>query len=503
MKNNNKNSAWLAAQYSISLVLSLVGLKLNLLSFGGEIFSIWLLLVSIWGVGTALDFGFGISIVKFVAQFKNDHEKINNIISTGFFLFLVLGVLIAASGCGIAELAYIHNHKIIPEKYVPLARFLCYLSGVSFYFTYLSIIFRSIFEGHEAFIQSSKISLISSILLFVFITSIFLFHWPIVFLAIANLMVSAIQCVCYAFSCRRLFPHLKINIGFVNIRTFAEIVNFSLSVQVSSFLGSLIDPVAKYIIGTFSQNRLIPPFEVARRFSLAVSGLFSFSFKNSLPSASRLSGKEEYSRFIHSDGIRLSRFGIWFSGIFFGIASLVFACLFNFFFHFNESIILFLLLAMAESFNNTGYILYVFLLSLGKAWFLAMLQALNVLCIGFFLWCGYALWGNPVGLLGFSISVLIDNLAMILYIKKFVPIKIMAFYKQINMWKLLLLDALFLCAIFILLYMPHTWFLVQISLSVLCGALFFPEINKSVKTAFLFCKSLVTGNDFITVTKQK
>jgi hypothetical protein len=132
-----------------------------------------------------------------------------------------------------------------------------------------------------------------------------------------------------------------------------------------------------------------------------------------------------------------------------------------------------------------------------------MLQAFNVLFIGFFLWCGYALWGNPMGLLGFFISVLIANIAMLLYIKKSVPIKIMGFYKQINMWKLLLLDTLFLSAIFILLYVPHTWFIVEISLSVLCGALFFPEINKSVKTAFLFCKSLVSGNDFITVINQK
>jgi O-antigen/teichoic acid export membrane protein len=503
LKINSKNSLWLASQYSISLVLSLIGLKLNLLSFGADIFSIWLLLLSIWGVGTALDFGFGISIVKFVAQYKNDHAKTNNIISTGFFLFLVIGVLIAVAGCGIAELVYLHNQKIIPERYITLSRSLCYLLGINFYFMYVSIIFRSVLDGHQAFIQTSKISLLYSVILIIFIITIYLFHLPIVSLAAAYLTASLIQCACYAFTCRRHFPQLKINIGFVNIRTFREIINFSLSVQISSILGSLIDPIAKYIIGTYSQNRLIPPFEVARRFSLAVSGLFSFSFKNSLPNASTLSGKKEYLEFINSDGIRLSRFGIWFSGFFFGIASIVFACIFNFFYHFNESIILFLMLAMAESFNNTGYILYVFILSLGKAWFLAMLQAFNVLCIGLFLWGGYALWGKPVGLLGFFISVLIGNLAMILYIKESAPIKIVGVYKQINMWKLLLFNALLLSTIVILLYRPNIWFIIQLSLSMLCGALFFPEIKKSVKTAFLFCKSLFSGNGTRTITTQK
>jgi O-antigen/teichoic acid export membrane protein len=500
LEKNNKNSLWLAGQYSISLVLSLIGLKLNLISFGTEIFSIWLLLFSIWGVGIALDFGFGISIVKFVAQNKNDHEKLNNIISTGFFLFLVLGLFIAAAGCGIAEMAYLHNQKIIPERYFALSRSLCYLSGLNFYFMYLSIIFRSALEGRQAFVQTSKVALLSSIILFIFIILIFLIHLPIVFLAFAYLAVSLLQCICYTYLCRRCFPGLRINIGFVTIRTFKEIINFSLSIQVSSFLGSLIDPVAKYILGTFSQNRLIPPFEVARRFSQAVSGLFSFSFKNALPNASVLSGKDEYYGFMHHDGIRLSRFGIGFSGIFFGIASITFACIFVYFYHFNESMIFFLLLAMAESFNNTGYILYVFILSLGKAWFLAMLQAFNVLCVGFFLWCGYALWDNPMGLLGFFISVLLGNIAMVYYIKKTVPIKLAGFYKQIHLWKLLLLNALLLFTIFILLYLPHAWFFAQFALSVLCGVLFFPEIKKSIATAFIFCKTFVSGHDKITPT---
>jgi O-antigen/teichoic acid export membrane protein len=498
LKKHNKNSLWLASQYSISLVLSLLGLKLNLMSFGAELFSIWLLIFSIWGVGIALDFGFGISIVKFVAQYKNDHEKTSNIISTGFFLFLALGVLIAAAGCGIAELFYLHNQKIIPEKYVALSRSLCYLSAINFYFMYVSIIFRSVLEGHEAFIQTSKVALLYSVTLFALIVAIFLLHRPVVFLAAAYIAVSLLQCACYAYMCIRHYPHLKINISFVKAKTFREILSFSLSIQISSFLGALIDPVAKYMIGTFTQNRLIPPFEVARRFSLAISGLFSFSFKNSLPSASSLSGKEEYSRFLQSEGVRLSRFGIWFSGVFFGIASLLFACIFNYFYHFNDSILLFLLLAISESFNNTGYILYVFLLSLGKAWFLAMLQALNVLFIGLFLWCGYVMWDNPMGLLGFFISVVCSNVAMILYIKKNVRFNIGHFFGQIHLWKLLVFNALLLGAIFTNLFSPGAWLIVHVSLSAFCTGLFFPEISRTAATAYIFCTSFISGRRPIT-----
>jgi hypothetical protein len=156
---------------------------------------------------------------------------------------------------------------------------------------------------------------------------------------------------------------------------------------------------------------------------------------------------------------------------------------------------------MAESCNNAGYVLYVFILGLGKVWFLTMLQALNVLCIGFFLWCGYKMWGNPIGLLGFFVSILIGNVAMLLYIKKTVPIKMGRFYKQINLWKLLVLDALLLCAVLILLHRPDTWLIVQICQCVLCGVLFFPEINRSAKKSFLFFKSLFSDNNYVKISK--
>ena len=61
---DKKNSFWLSAQFSMTLIVSLINLKINLVHFGSQLFGIWLMLAAIWGFGTALDFGFGTAVVK-------------------------------------------------------------------------------------------------------------------------------------------------------------------------------------------------------------------------------------------------------------------------------------------------------------------------------------------------------------------------------------------------------------------------------------------------------
>lgn len=481
MEANNKNSLWLAAQYSISLVLSLIGLKLNLSTFGSTVFSVWILIFSIWGIGAAVDFGFGISTVKFVAQYRSDINKVNKIISTGFFLFLIFGLLIVVLGYFLANVFYLNNPKLIPSKECHSAKIICYLSGVIFYVQYMTIIYRSIFEGHEDFVLTSKIALFNSSLNFVFIVIVYLFHLHIIFLACFNLFATIVQFFIFCFAFNKCYKHLRIGITLANIVTFKEIFKFSISVQAASFIGSLIDPIAKYIIGNYSENKLIPPYEIAKRFSLAISGFYSFTFKNSLPKVSKLSTKEEYLHFLSSDGVKLSRLGISFSGLFFGVFSIFFACIFKYFYGYNDSILIFLILGLAESYNNTGYILYVFILGIGKALFLSMLQALNVVLTAFLLVSCFFLFHNGLGLLGYYLSVFIANITMLLFIKKHVGIGIFSFYKKISFWKLASMTVLILIDILICTYKMDFLIVSQILLSFICFWLFRNDIKMPIK----------------------
>jgi O-antigen/teichoic acid export membrane protein len=471
--------------------MSLIGLKLNLLTFGGPAFSIWLLLFSIWGVGTALDFGFGISTVKFVAQYKNDNTKINKIISTGFFLILVLGILIVLLGYGCAEMFYLHNTRLIPEKALSSSRAICYLSGLSFYILYVTVVFRSILEGHEEFSLTSKISMLYSLVTFSFIVAIFLFHGTIVHLAILYIVAAALQLLYYFYMFKKKYSHLSIRLGFANIHTFREIIKFSISVQITFFLGSLIDPAAKYIIGNFSQTRLIPPYEVAKRFSLAISGLFGFSFRNALPNVSKLKSHDDFIEYFFSYGVRISKLGIFYSGLFFGVLAIAFCGIFKYFYGYTESIIIFLIFALAESINSAGFIVYVFILGIGRSDFLALLQLSNVLMICLFLCIGYICFGNSVGLLGFYFSVICGNLMMLLFVKRKIGISILDYYRKTAMKKLMILNGFMAITIAVIFADKNLWFISLLILSGMSIFLFYGEIMTYRKNLYAYGISLV------------
>ncbi|MBK8663779.1 MAG: hypothetical protein IPN18_19055 [Ignavibacteriales bacterium] len=48
--SEKRNNIWLAAHYIFTMVASLVSLKFNLLNFGSDIFGVWVLISSIWGL---------------------------------------------------------------------------------------------------------------------------------------------------------------------------------------------------------------------------------------------------------------------------------------------------------------------------------------------------------------------------------------------------------------------------------------------------------------------
>jgi O-antigen/teichoic acid export membrane protein len=488
MKTDHKNSLWLAIQYSISLILSLVGLKLNLLSFGQDGFGIWILLLSIWGIGSALDLGFSISTVKFIAQYKNDVIKVNNIISTSLCLYKVLGFIIAIIISIIAEYAYFRNIKLFSPEIVFSSKIIFCLLGINFYLQYITVIFRAVFDGYSNFVIPAKISLFSSVLLFLSIFMVFIFKLQLLSLAVFCIIGSFLQLVLYIYSFYKFFPNLKIRYFFVDIKTFKQIFNFSISIQITYLLGSLIDPVIKYVIGSFSDRTVIPTYEIARKFALAVSGLFSFAFRNVLPKTSVLKTRDDYSAFFNTTGLKLSNYGILFSGFFYGTFSIFFALIFKFFYENDQCMLIFLLLALAEMINNIGYVFYVLIVGMGRALFLSLLQLSNLILISGLLSLGLIIFKNNIGLIGYFFSVILGNFAMLTFLQKNTGIQIMNVYLRHNMWKFIVLLLLTFINIAVLLFRNNFGIITEIVFSILCFSLFFNDfkfyINIIIKLLF-------------------
>ena len=479
MIENKKNSIWLSIQFIASLLFSLITLKLNFLQFGEDIFGIWILLISFWGITSIVDFGFGIAIVKYIAMANqnNDSKDINEVASTGLIIFLFLGIILLAVGLFSGYLIYFSNNRIIPENDTHNFVRVFFLLGISFYFQYLIIFFRSIFEGFNSFVITSKLTLANNSLILISVIINYILNLDIWTLALFYSISSLFLLFLYYLTLKLKLKNIKITLSKFRLSTAKMMFGFSFKIQIAALLGASLDPIIKFIIGNYSSTSVISYYEVARRFALAISGLFNTAFKTILPRTSILKTNEEYGKYILNEGIKFSKFGIVYSGAFYGIFSICILIIIHFWFGIEQSIIIFFLLSLAESVNNSGYMVYTFFTGIGKGIYLVIIQFSNIVLIIGSLVLGFIIFKDQIGLIGYFIAVSIMNLFMLHLLKRETGINISLYLKKIEISKLILL--LFLISLVVLLnyIFSINIYILSSSLSVLCVLFFLKDIK--------------------------
>jgi hypothetical protein len=205
-----------------------------------------------------------------------------------------------------------------------------------------------------------------------------------------------------------------------------------------SVFNTIIDPIIKFIIGNYYQVNSIPAYEIARRFAIAISGLFFNAFKIVLPKASVLVLKDEQRLFLNNQLYKYCKFGVLYSGIFYGIILLPIILVIDQVFNLQEAIIIFLILSLPETVNNFGYSIYNFLLGTGRVSLLATVQLINLLMTIFSVTICFILFDNVFGLIGYFFSVIIGNMLMIGYLNHDWGFDIMLFLRKTKAYKLFL-----------------------------------------------------------------
>jgi O-antigen/teichoic acid export membrane protein len=437
---DKKNSTWLAIQFISLSIISVIILKLNIDHFGKELYGMWIILSSIWGFSSTLDFGFGMTIVKYVAEYrKNNEQRISTLLSSSILVFLILGIVILILGFVIAFLLYFENPNIIAANFKSDFILIFLILGISFYVRYVTIFFTSIFEGLNDFVKTSKIAIIQSLLLFLCVLIIIMLDLSLYYLSLSQLITSLISLITLFISFKIKFKHYRISIKEFELAEIKNIVKFSFSVQVISILNAVIDPLVKYIIGNFYSLQTVPAYEIARKFAVTTSGFFFTSFKIILPKTSALITNEQILDFLNNDLFKFSRYGVTYSALFYGVFLLPMVIFIKYIFNIDEAVIIFIILCLPESINNFGYGTYNFLLGIGNVRFLAILQLINLLVTTLALIFGFKLFNNALGFIGYFFSVLTGNILMLVLLTKKWNFNLRQFFKDTKIYRLVIL----------------------------------------------------------------
>lgn len=482
MNRDKRNSLWLAIQYSVTIIFSLITLKLNLSNYGKELFGSWILISSLWGFGRALDFGLGTSLVKFVAEFNHkDSTKLKELLSTCLILMVLLGVVVLIAIFGIGQLIYFSTGEIFNQDNITEINAVFLILGVSFYINYIAIVIKSVFEGMSDFVNPSKINIVNSFLILLSVVICFIFNLSLTTLAYLYLASSLLVIILYFILFRIKHSSLKISLKHFEFPLVKKVFSFSLAIQGAAVFGSLIDPLIKFLIGNFSSVGAVSVYEIARRFVTAITGLFSTTFSTILPKASILSGKDEFKTFLYDECAKLSKIGITYSGTVFGIGAFIIPVLIQQIFKYDEAVLIFFILALPESINNYGYSIYNFLIGIEKAYFLVMMQILNVAVIGVSVFTGLHIFGNILGLLGYGLTVVVANFLMIIFVRQVSDISIRKYLKISKVYKLLFLLMCLMATILLLFFGKMNFYMVIFGLGSLSLVVFLNDLRNYFK----------------------
>ncbi len=490
---DKRNSFWLALQYFLSIIVAFSIIKINIMNFGEELFGMWLIFLSIWNLGIALDFGFGTSLVKFIADAEHNQGKkdVSVLVSNGLFFFSILGLLIFLISILIINLFILTNPNIVPLKYQPIAFVIYPILGINFYIQYLAVSIRSVYEGFQNFVLSSKIVLFYNLLNLVIVFLVFLSKLSMVHLAI-GLSISSLSYLIMSFILlKKNHPDISISLSLIHKSTIKRILKFSMHIQMASIFNALIEPVVKYIIGNYYTLNLVTFYDIGRKVTVSVSGLFFATFKTLLPKVSTLKDKNTSFNFFNTQVAEISNLGIIYSGFMFGILSILIAVVIKLFFVSNTILLIILLLALPEAINNFGYPVYIFLLGMGKAAWLSLFQFINLIITIIGLVIGFMLFNSPIGLLGYFLSVIIGNVLMLVLIRRVFSSNLNLFFKNTKIHKLLIFSAVLLVGALTLSLNENLIFLVCLTLSTISLLLFYSDLKTLYQKIFIYLKNLV------------
>ncbi len=416
--SERKNNLWLAVHYVITLAGSLLSLKFNLLNFGADLFGVWVLITSIWGLSNVVDLGFGLALIRYISRHSDQNSELNIVCSTGFIFYSLFGFIILALAIAVGKFYYLDNPNLVYPAIYKDTLFAHLILAAFFYVNYISAFFRAVYEGLGYFISYSKVAIIYSLSTLAAAAFSWLMGYNFTGLAIFLLLSAVIQLLILVKRLSALRKELKIRPGYFRYSKFRELFSFSISVQGATILGTATDPVLKYIIGNNLSVSYVSYYDIARRFAVASSGLFFAAFRTIYPKAGKIQSFTELKQFLTDECAPLSGKGVVFGGLVYAVFLPGFYLIFEYFYKSPQSFNLFILMSLTEAVNLFGFSYYLTLMGFGKAKLLALIQLINLAAAAFFVWLAAVLWGSYAGLAGYTISIITGNIIIIVYLVK-------------------------------------------------------------------------------------
>jgi len=260
-----KNAVSSYVRTVVRLVLGLITFRMLFQNLTPEQYGFWALLWAVFGYGILLDFGFGYSAQKRVAELsvKQDWPQLSRVLSTIFF-FYALGALVAVS------LGIIFSGPLIDLFKVSLANreeyrhiMIIFLLGIGVAFPFG--IFPEVLQGQQRASVWNNIFIVSTAINFIVIVTCLLAHWSFMVLVLLSLLSFLLPYFLAAMASMKFMPEVRIRPNLFAWHTIVETSKFSLYAYANTLGNTLRNKTDQPVISAILGVAFVKPYQAGSK----------------------------------------------------------------------------------------------------------------------------------------------------------------------------------------------------------------------------------------------
>lgn len=260
---------------------------------GVDRFGIWAIVGVLTGYFGLLDFGIGTSFVKYISEFyaKEDYEKINQVVNTGFIFYSIFAASIITLGFFIIN--PLLNFFNIPSNLYSEASFVFFLGIILFSISNALSVFGAVQTGLQRMDITNKVAIAISI---PNIAGTILFlerGYGLPGLMVNNAIILAISSIINIIIAFKVLPELRFNPLLVSRSVLKKLFRFGTRVQITRIEDMFTFQTDKLLISHFLGVGLVTYYQLGSTIINRTRQLPLLLISAIVPAASELNAKTD------------------------------------------------------------------------------------------------------------------------------------------------------------------------------------------------------------------
>lgn len=246
------------------------------------------------GYVSLLELGFQKTIAKYTAEYhaQNNELKICRLISTMFWVFMAIGILLMIVGLSFTGL--ILSFLKLPAGYRSSFQIALTIIFVSYVFQFPNLVFAGLFEGLQRFDVLKGIQVIATILSALSVIILLMSGYGYIAIVCSTIAALIIQCLLYFILSFKTLPYLSIRYKHFSIRYLAEIWQMAKYLFAGKISSLIYHQTPRVLISIFLGAAVMTSYEVVIRLPRFLKVMLGFVNAAVTPAASELNaGKKK------------------------------------------------------------------------------------------------------------------------------------------------------------------------------------------------------------------